>query len=175
MTKLKLYTYPEPILKKKAEKVMVVDDSIRQLLNDMLETMYADAGVGLAAPQIGISKRIVVIDVEQQDIEQDELIKGNPLFLVNPEIIWHSDEIVCGEEGCLSVPGQRAEVERYAQVKVHYIDKEGKEQEILGDGLLSICLQHELDHLDGILYIDRISRLKRQMIVKKLQKTKSEK
>lgn len=176
MTVLKLYTYPDPVLKKKAEKVQKVDDEIRHLLDDMLETMYADAGVGLAAPQIGVSKRIVVIDVDQEgDEESGEVIKGNPLFLVNPSIIWHSDEKVCGEEGCLSVPKQRAEVERYAQVKVHYTDYNGKEQEILGDGLLAVCLQHELDHLDGILYIDRISRLKRQMIIKKLQKEKDTK
>ena len=170
MTILKLYTYPEPVLKKKAEKVAKVDDEIRHFLDDMLETMYADAGVGLAAPQVGVSKRIVVIDVEQEDDEEGHLSKGKPLFLINPEIVWRSDEMVCGEEGCLSVPKQRAEVERHTQVRVHYTDYNGKEQEILGDGLLSVCLQHELDHLDGILYIDRISRLKRQMIVKKLQK-----
>ena len=174
MTVLKLYTYPEPVLKKKAQKVDKVDDETRQLLDDMLETMYADAGVGLAAPQVGVSKRIVVIDVHQEDDEETgELRKGTPLFLVNPSIIWHSDEKVCGEEGCLSVPGQRAEVERYAQVKVHYTDYHGKEQEVLGEGLLAVCLQHELDHLDGVLYIDRISRLKRQMIIKKLLKTQS--
>lgn len=170
MTVLKLYTYPEPVLKKKTEKVKKVDDEIRRLLDDMLETMYADAGVGLAAPQVGVSKRIVVIDVEQEGDEETGVTRGNPLFLVNPEIIWRSDEMVCGEEGCLSVPGQRAEVERHAQVRVHYTDYNGKEQEILGDGLLAVCLQHELDHLDGILYIDRISRLKRQMLLKKMQK-----
>lgn len=175
MTILKLYTYPSAVLKKKAEKVKKVDDEIQKLLDDMLETMYADGGVGLAAPQIGISKRIVVIDVEQEgDQETGEVIGGNPLFLVNPEIIWRSDEMVCGEEGCLSVPGLRAEVERHAQVRVHYTDYNGQEQEILGEGLLSVCLQHELDHLDGVLYIDRISRLKRQMIIKKLQKKEHE-
>jgi peptide deformylase len=173
MTVLKLYTYPDPVLKKKAEKVQKVDDSVRQLLDDMLETMYADAGVGLAAPQVGVSKRIVVIDVNQEDDEDGELVNGEPLFMVNPEIVWRSDEKVCGEEGCLSVPKQRAEVERHAQVRVRYLDYDGNEQEILGDGLLSVCLQHELDHLDGILYIDRISRLKRQMIIKKLQKGQS--
>ena len=172
MTVLKLYTYPAPVLKKKAEKVSKVDDEIRQLLDDMLQTMYADAGVGLAAPQVGISKRIVVIDVNQEE-GNDGSVNGEPLFLVNPEIIWRSDEMVCGEEGCLSVPGQRAEVERHARVRVHYLDYNGKEQEILGEGLLAVCLQHELDHLDGILYIDRISRLKRQMVVKKLQKVKN--
>ena len=169
MTVLKLYEYPHPILKRKAEKVGKVDAEIQKLLDDMLETMYVSAGVGLAAPQIGVSKRIVVIDVEQE--ESDEGYRaGKPLFLVNPEIIWRSDEKVCGEEGCLSVPQQRAEVERHAQVRVHYTDYNGQEQEILGDGLLAVCLQHELDHLDGILYIDRLSRLKRQMLVKKLNK-----
>ena len=163
-----------PVLKKKAQKVEKVDAELQKLLDDMLETMYSSAGIGLAAPQIGVSKRIVVIDVEQED-DDNGVRQGNPLFLVNPEIIWRSDEKVCGEEGCLSVPKQRAEVERFAQVKVRYWDYDGKEQEILGDGLLAICLQHELDHLDGILYIDRISRLKRQMLLKKLDKMRSSK
>ena len=173
MTVLKLYTYPEPVLKKKAAKVEKVDDEIRQLLDDMLETMYADAGVGLAAPQVGVSKRIVVIDVEQEDDEEGNFCKGHPLFLVNPEIIWHSDEQSCQFEGCLSVPEQRAEVDRYVKVRVHYQDYNGQEQEISADGLLAIALQHEIDHLDGILYIDRISRLKRQMLLKKLQKLRN--
>lgn len=169
MTVLKLYEYPNPILKQKAEAVKTVDAEIQKLLDDMLETMYVSAGVGLAAPQVGISKRIVVIDVEQEE-DGDGYRAGKPLFLINPEIIWRSDDKVCGEEGCLSVPKQRAEVERYAQVRVRYTDYHGQEQEILGDGLLSVCLQHELDHLDGILYIDRLSRLKRQMLLKKLNK-----
>lgn len=174
MTVLKLYEYPEPVLKKKAEKVTKVDADVQKLLDDMLETMYDSAGVGLAAPQIGVSKRIVVIDVEQED-DDNGVKSGNPLFLVNPEIIWRSEDKVCGEEGCLSVPKQRAEVERNAQVKVRYLDYNGNEQEILGDGLLAVCLQHELDHLDGVLYIDRISRLKRQMLLKKLDKMRSNK
>lgn len=174
MTVLKLYEYPEPVLKKKAEKVTKVDADVQKLLDDMLETMYASAGVGLAAPQIGVSKRIVVIDVEQED-DDNGVKSGNPLFLVNPEIIWRSEDKVCGEEGCLSVPKQRAEVERNAQVKVRYLDYNGNEQEILGDGLLAVCLQHELDHLDGVLYIDRISRLKRQMLLKKLDKMRNNK
>lgn len=170
MAVLKLYEYPEPILKQKAARVDVVTDDIRRLLDDMLETMYASAGVGLAAPQIGVSQRIVVIDAEQDD----ETGSGNPLFLINPEIIWRSEDIVCGEEGCLSVPKQRAEVERNAEVKVRYLDYNGQECEIHGEGLLAVCLQHELDHLDGILYIDRISRLKRQMLLKKLKKQREE-
>lgn len=165
MSVLKVYEYPHPVLKKKAEKVSGVDDEMRKFLDDMLETMYAAEGVGLAAPQVGVSKRIVVIDISHDD--EDRM---PPLYMVNPEIIWKSDERVCGEEGCLSVPEQRAEVERYAAVKVEYIDYHGKNQILEADGFLAIAVQHELDHLDGILYIDRISRLKRQMLLKKLQK-----
>lgn len=162
MAKLKLYEYPHPILKKKAEKVTSVDDELRLFLDDMLETMYEEEGVGLAAPQVGVSKRIVVIDVSHEGEEVP------PLFLVNPEIVEKSEETVVCEEGCLSVPGQKAEVERFAFVRVHYTDYHGQEQDVEGEGLLAIALQHELDHLDGVLYIDRISRLKRQMLIKKL-------
>ena len=164
MARLKVYEYPHSVLKKKAEKVACVDDELRRVSDDMLETMYAENGVGLAAPQVGLSQRMVVIDIAHEGE------KNNPLYLVNPEIIWRSEEMVCGEEGCLSVPDQRAEVERHAQVRVHYLDYDGKEQEILADDFLAIVIQHELDHLDGILYIDRISRLKRQMLLKKLKK-----
>jgi len=169
MAKLKIYEYPHPILKQKAAKVDKVDDELRRFLDDMLETMYASAGVGLAAPQVGVSKRIVVIDAEQES-DGNGHKAGRPMYLVNPEIIWRSEEKVCGEEGCLSVPEQRAEVERCAQVRVHYLDYDGKEQEILADDFLAIVVQHELDHLDGILYIDRLSRLKKQMLLKKLDK-----
>ncbi len=163
MAVLKLYEYPHPILKQKAEKVGPVDDELRRFLDDMLETMYADAGVGLAAPQVGVSKRVVVIDVAVRDDEEPQ-----PIYMVNPEIVWRSDEMVCNEEGCLSVPEQRAEVERHASVRVRFIDYHNQEQELLAEGFLAIAVQHELDHLDGILYIDRISRLKRQMLLKKL-------
>ena len=170
MAKLKVYEYPHPVLKQKAEKVAKVDDEIRNFLDDMLETMYDAAGVGLAAPQVGVSKRIVVIDVAHPDEGEEH----NPIYLVNPEIIWHSDEESCQYEGCLSVPDQSAEVSRYKQVRVQYLDYNGKEAEIMAEGLLAIALQHEIDHLDGILYIDRISRLKRQMLLKKLQKMRQE-
>ena len=170
MAKLKVYEYPHPVLKQKAEKVAKVDDKIRSFLDDMLETMYEAAGVGLAAPQVGVSKRIVVIDVAHPDEGEER----NPIYLVNPEIIWHSDEESCQYEGCLSVPDQSAEVSRYKQVRVQYLDYNGKEAEIMAEGLLAIALQHEIDHLDGILYIDRISRLKRQMLLKKLQKMRQE-
>ena len=169
MTKLKLYEYPHPILKKKAEKVDVVDDDLRKLLDDMLETMYASNGCGLAAPQIGLSKRIVVIDIAHEDEE------AQPLYMVNPEIVWRSEELEVCEEGCLSVPGQRAEVERPASVKIKYLDYNGKECELLVEDFLAVAAQHELDHLDGVLYIDHISRLKRQMLLKKLEKFRKEK
>ena len=170
MAKLKIYEYPHPVLKQKADKVAEVDDQLRELLDDMLETMYAAAGVGLAAPQVGVLKRVVVIDISHED----EGEKRSPLYLVNPEIIWHSEEESCQFEGCLSLPDQSAEVNRFKQVRVHYQDYDGKEKEISADGLLAVALQHEIDHLDGILYIDHISRLKRQMLLKKLQKMRQE-
>lgn len=173
MAKLQIYEYPHPILKQKAVKVDKVDDDLRHFLDDMLETMYHEIGVGLAAPQVGVSKRIVVIDTEQED-DGTGRKAGNPRYFINPEIIWRSEELICGEEGCLSVPDQRAEVERHAQIRVHYLDYDGKEQEILADDFLAIVLQHEIDHLDGILYIDRISRLKRNMLLKKLEKYRKE-
>ena len=169
MTKLKLYEYPHPILKKKAEPVAKVDDELRKFLDDMLETMYESNGCGLAAPQVGVSQRIVVIDIAHEDEEP------TPMYLVNPEIIWKSDETKVCEEGCLSVPGQRAEVERPAAVKIKYLDYNGKEQILEADDFLAVAAQHELDHLDGILYIDHLSRLKRQMVVKKLEKSRREK
>lgn len=170
MAKLKVYEHPHPILKKKALKVEKVDDELRKFLDDMLETMYEAVGVGLAAPQVGVSQRIVVIDADRDD----EGNHGLPQYFVNPEIIWKSEEKVICEEGCLSVPGQRAEVERFEKVRVRYLDYNGKEQEILAEDFLAIVIQHELDHLDGILYIDRISRLKRNILLKKLQKDREE-
>ena len=164
MTKLKLYEYPHPILKQKASKVGAVDDEIRKLLDDMLETMYASNGCGLAAPQIGVSKRIVVIDIAHEGEEPA------PIYMVDPEIVWSSEETEVCEEGCLSVPGQRAEVERPASVRIKYLDYQGNDKELLAEDFLAVAAQHELDHLDGILYIDKISRLKRQMLLKKLEK-----
>ena len=169
MSVLELYEYPHPILEQKAESVLKVDADVKKFLDDMLETMYADKGVGLAAPQIGVSKRIVVIDAEQYE-EDGEYKKGNPLYLINPEIVYKSEETILFCEGCLSVPKQNAEVERHYKVKVRYLDYDGKEKEIEAEDYLAVILQHEIDHLDGILYIDRISRLKRNMLLKKLEK-----
>ena len=169
MAKLKVYEYPHPILKKKAEKVDKVDDELRAFMDDMLETMYAYNGCGLAAPQVGVSKRVVVIDIAREDEEP------NPLYMANPEIVWKSEETEVCEEGCLSLPEMRAEVERPASVKIRYLDYDGNECELLAEDFLAVATQHELDHLDGVLYIDHISRLKRQMLVKKLEKSRGQK
>ncbi len=167
MAILKLYTYPDNILSQKCEKVAEVNDDIRKLLDDMLETMYVDKGVGLAAPQIGLAKRIIVVD---DKVTEDGVRGPHPLYMVNPEIIKRSEEKFWFNEGCLSVPGQCAEVERHYAVTVKYLDYNGNEQILEAEDYLAVILQHETDHLDGILYIDRISRLKRNMILKKLKK-----
>ena len=169
MSVLALYEYPHPVLEQKAERVLKVDADIKKFLDDMLETMYASKGVGLAAPQVGVSKRIIVIDAEQYE-EDGEYKRGNPMCLINPEIVYKSEEMILFCEGCLSVPKQSADVERHYIVKVRYLDYDGKEQEIEAQDYLAVILQHEIDHLDGILYIDRISRLKRNMLLKKLDK-----
>lgn len=155
---------PDPRLKKECEPVAEVNDEIRELLDDMLETMYAAPGIGLAAPQIGVMKRVVVMDVS------DDKDKPEPLKLINPEIIWESEDTSVYQEGCLSIPEQYADVERPAEVGLRYLDENGKEHEIEADGLLATCIQHELDHLDGILFTDYLSALKRNMIMKKVQK-----
>lgn len=164
MAVLEIYEHPHPILRKIADKVEKVDDDLRKILDDMLETMYDAPGVGLAAPQVGLSKRMVVIDASHDEEEK------KPLFLVNPEIVERSEDIISCEEGCLSLPEQRAEVERSAWVRVKFTDYHGEPQEMLAEDYLAIVVQHELDHLDGILYIDHLSRLKRQMLLKKLEK-----
>jgi peptide deformylase len=161
-------------LHQKAESVGQFDEDLRRLTEDMLETMYADKGVGLAAPQIGLSKRIIVIDPDQHD-ENGAVRRGSPLALINPEIIQKSEEKIIFCEGCLSLPGQSADVERHQTVKVRYQDVTGKSLEIEASDYKAVVLQHEIDHLDGILYIDRISRLKRNMLLKKLNKSRTEK
>ena len=168
MSQRKIVIEPDPILRKKSEILEKVDDDLRRLLDDMLETMYSAPGIGLAAVQVGILKRAIVIDVSK-DKE-----KKNPFFLINPEIISKSKNTSTYEEGCLSLPGYFAEIERPAECQVKYIDYFGKEKEIKATGLLSTCIQHELDHLNGVLFIDYLSKLKRDMIVKKLIKQKKE-
>jgi len=152
----------DPVLRTPAEPVAEVDDEVRQLIDDMLETMYDADGVGLAAPQVGVSRRVIVIDVREPDVA--------PFALVNPVIVERADEVERGEEGCLSIPGLRDIVERSAKVVVEGLDRDGLPRRIEAEGLLARALQHEVDHLDGILFIDRISPLKRQMLLKRWQK-----
>ena len=166
--KRKILIEPDPILRKKCAPLEKVDDDIRKLMKDMLETMYDAPGIGLAAVQIGILKRLVVLDVSKDENKKD------PLFLINPEIISKSENSSVYEEGCLSLPGQFAEIERPAECFLKYIDLNGKEKKLKADGLLSTCIQHEVDHLNGILFIDYLSKLKKDMIIKKLVKHKKE-
>ncbi|GAB4162442.1 MAG: peptide deformylase [Rickettsiaceae bacterium] len=169
--KLEVLTAPDPILKKKALPVEVVDDSIRKLMDDMLETMYEDKGVGLAANQVGVLKRVLVVDL--QNDEETKRPKGfYPLFIANPEIIEASEEFVDAEEGCLSVPDQRIMVSRHYSIKVRYIDYHNKSQELLVEGWLARVIQHEMDHLDGRLLIDYLSNLKKDTVLRKLTKLK---
>ena len=168
MAILELYTYPHKVLSQKCEKVEKVTDEIRKFLDDMLETMYHDKGVGLAAPQVGVSKRIIVID---DKVTEEGEPGPHPLYMVNPEIIKKSEEMILFNEGCLSVPGQSAEVERHRAVSVKYLDYDGNEKVLDAEDFLAVIIQHETDHLDGVLYIDRISRLKRNIIIKKLSKS----
>ncbi len=169
MALLPIITAPDPRLKKKSKPVASVDAEVRQLMDDMIETMYAAPGIGLAAPQVGVLARVIVLDIDREDV------KTGPLFLANPEIMEASDEDVTYEEGCLSVPEHYSDVARPAKVRVRYLDRDGKKQEMDCEGLLATCVQHEIDHLDGVLFIDHISSLKRNMILRKLLKTRKEK
>ena len=162
----KILTEPDPILRKKCEPLEKVDAETKKLMDDMLETMYAAPGIGLAAIQVGILKRLVVLDISKGEEEK------KPMFLINPKIIHQSKKTSIYEEGCLSLPGQFAEIERPAECILKYIDYNGKEKELKVDGLLATCVQHEVDHLNGILFIDYLSKLKKDMIIKKLVKQK---
>ncbi len=166
MAMLPIIVAPDPRLKQVSKPVAKVTDETRRLLDDMLETMYEAPGIGLAAIQIGVPQRIITIDISQEDE------KRQPLHLVNPEIIWASDEDKTWEEGCLSLPEHFAEVARPAEIKVRYLDYYGDIRELQADGVLAVCIQHEMDHLDGILFVDHLSALKRNMILRKLLKTK---
>lgn len=155
---------PDPRLRAIADPIEKIDDNVKQLAKDMLETMYDAPGIGLAAPQIGELKRIVVMDLAKEDEPKD------PIVMINPEILRFSDETVVTEEGCLSIPELYYDVERPAEVTVRYTDLEGKTVEREANDRFAICIQHELDHLDGVLYIDYLSRLKRDRVLKKFQK-----
>ena len=161
----KILTEPDPFLRQKSHEVYGVDDETRKLMDDMLDTMYAAPGIGLAAIQVGITKRIIVIDTSKEE-------EKKPLYFVNPKIIIKSKNNSTYEEGCLSVPGQFAEIERPDKCHINYLDYNGNSQELKAVGLLATCIQHEIDHLEGILFIDYLSKLKKNFIVKKLSKQK---
>lgn len=168
MTIRQILIAPDPKLKTVAKDVAEVNDAVRRLADDMLETMYEAKGVGLAAVQIGEPLRLLVMDVDQKDDFR------KPWVVVNPKIVWRSEDLAEGEEGCLSVPDIWETVERAAKVRVEYLDRDGKPQSVEADGMLAVCLQHEIDHLNGKLFIDRLSRLKRSMALKKLAKKRRE-
>ena len=166
MALLPIITAPDPRLRVTSEPVESVDDGLRKLMDDMLETMYDAPGVGLSAIQIGVPKRVMVVDCAPDGADPQ------PIYLVNPEIRAASDDLRVYEEGCLSLPEQYAEVERHDRITVDYLDRDGNPQSLEADGLLSTCIQHEMDHFDGILFVDHISALKRSMIMKRLKKAK---
>ena len=155
---------PDKRLRMKSEPVKAIDKDIRALIEDMFETMYAAPGIGLAAIQIGVPRRVVTVDLAKKDDPAE------PQVFINPEVVWSSDDKATYEEGCLSIPEYYEEVERPKSVRVKFLDRDGKPQEIEADGLLGTCLQHEIDHLNGVLFIDHISKLKRDMVLKKFKK-----
>lgn len=166
MAMLDILTMPDPVLRKKCAPVTAVDDAVRALLTDMLETMYEAPGIGLAAPQVGVESRVIVCDVAGEEEEPA------PLMLVNPEIVAASEALQPSHEGCLSLPDVFDDIERHAEVTVRYLDEMGAQKTVTADGLLAACLQHEIDHLNGVLFIDHLSKLKRDRILKGLKKAK---
>ena len=179
MSLKQILTEPNKILREKSLKVNQVDEDLQKLMDDMLETMYAAPGIGLAAIQVGVAKRIIVLDIGWRDKtesknDENQKERRNPMYFVNPEIVTKSENNSIYEEGCLSVPGQFAEIDRPDKCHIKYLDYYGKPQEIKSEGMLATCIQHEMDHLEGILFIDYLSKLKRSMITKKLSKQKKE-
>jgi peptide deformylase len=173
MALLPIIEVPDPRLKQISTPVEAVNDEIRALIADMFETMYAAPGIGLAAVQVGVPKRLLVIDLQEPAEEDGEPVR-DPRVFINPEIITHSDHEVPYTEGCLSVPDQYAEVDRPDRIRARWLDETGAAHEEDIDGLLAVCLQHEMDHLEGILFIDHLSRLKREMILRKIAKARKQ-
>jgi peptide deformylase len=173
MAILPIVEVPDPRLRQISAPVETVDDGVRKLIADMFETMYAAPGIGLAAIQVGVPKRILVIDLQEPEEEGGEPVK-DPRVFINPEIVTASDQDVPYTEGCLSIPDQYAEVDRPDRIRARWLDEQGESHEEGIDGLLAVCLQHEMDHLEGILFIDHLSRLKREMVLKKLAKQRKE-
>jgi len=173
MAVLDILIAPDPRLKARSEPVQRVDATTRRLMADLIETMQAADGIGLAAPQVGVLKRVIVVAAPRGEDDDDGHGRSKtPLRMADPEIVWASEEDVAREEGCLSLPEHYAEVVRPARVKVRYLDETGEAREIEADGLLGTCIQHEMDHLDGVLFVDHISALKRGIILRKLSKSK---
>lgn len=173
MAVLPILEVPDPRLRQMCEPVAEVDDAVRAIASDMFDTMYDAHGIGLAGSQVGIMRRIVVIDMQERETEEEEPApeaRRNPHAFVNPELTWVSDELNTYNEGCLSIPEQYAEVTRPSACRATWLDLDGNRQEAEFDGLMATCLQHEIDHLNGVLFIDHISRLKRGMLLKKLDK-----
>jgi peptide deformylase len=166
MPLLTILEAPHPILKTRAAPVTSIDPALRRLMDDMLETMYRAPGIGLAAPQVAVTKRVIVVDLAKEGEER------RPLRIINPEIVWRSEDADIADEGCLSLPDHFAEVRRPRAVRMRYLDEQGLEREVEADGLFARCLQHEVDHLDGILFVDHLSALKRNMIMRKLGKAR---
>jgi peptide deformylase len=164
----RILTVPDPVLKQRSQPVEAVDDGVRALMDDMLETMYAAPGIGLAAIQIGVPKRVIVMDLAREGEEPQ------PRYFVNPEIVEANDELLPYEEGCLSVPDIYDEVERPSRVRIRYLNYRGEPVEEVAEGLYAVCIQHELDHLNGVLFIDHLSRLKRQRAIQKVKKAERE-
>ena len=173
MALLPIIETPDPLLRRISQPVEAVDDDLRKLIADMFDTMYAAPGIGLAAIQVGVPKRVLVIDLQEPEEEGGDAVR-DPRVFINPEILEASDTFQVYSEGCLSVPDQYAEVERPDRVRARWLDEKGDTHEEELDGLLGICLQHEMDHLEGILFIDHLSRLKRDMVLKKLAKSRKE-
>jgi peptide deformylase len=166
MALLPILIAPDPRLKVKAKQVAAVDDQVRRLMADMLETMYAAPGIGLAAPQVGVAKRVLVVDVAREGEPRQ------PMKIANPEILWRSPELLTTNEGCLSLPEHYADVSRPAKIRLRYLDEQNEIRDIELEGLLATCIQHEMDHLEGVLFVDHISALKRGIILRKLAKAK---
>ena len=174
-----ILTEPNEILRKKSLAVEAMDEDLQKLMDDMLETMYAAPGIGLAAIQVGIPKRVIVLDIGWRDKSENtnnekQEERKNPMYFVNPEIIEKSNVNSTYEEGCLSVPGQFAEIDRPSACHIKYLDYYGQSKEMKASGMLATCIQHEIDHLEGILFIDYLSKLKKSMIIKKLSKQKEQ-
>ncbi len=182
MTIREIVTLPDPVLRQNSAELETVDDDVRRLLDDMLQTMYDAPGIGLAAIQVGVPKRIITIDTSpraeeaegEEEAPPEEADSGGPLFMINPVILSTSEERSVYEEGCLSIPEYFAEVERPASVCVRYVGYDGKQTELEASGLLATCIQHEIDHLNGVLFIDHLSKLKRDLVVRKFTKAAKE-